>query len=119
MHWPYSMVVIGSREKRGVGEEFVGSYLYQVHLYRCIESNDYGRLLSGNNAYIKVKRNFCGAQVRCSSSRPRTLAPPPRIRQRKTPSGWSRLRWRQACILQLENSCVLERQPLALCLAST
>jgi hypothetical protein len=49
-------------EKRGVGEEFVGSYLYQVHLYRCLESNDYGRLLSGNNAYIKVKRNFCAAQ---------------------------------------------------------
>src|SRR6266436_2122218 len=46
-------------EKRGVGEEFVGSYLYQVHLYRCLESNDYGRLLSGNNAYIKVKRLVC------------------------------------------------------------
>jgi hypothetical protein len=27
-------------EKRGVGEEFVGSYLYQVHLYRRLESND-------------------------------------------------------------------------------
>jgi hypothetical protein len=66
-------------EKRGVGEEFVGSYLHQVHLYHCLESNDYGRLLSGNNAYIKVKqlvcrlpivsvnfeakRNFCAAQV--------------------------------------------------------
>jgi integrase len=54
-------------EKRGVGEEFVGSYLYQVHLYRSIESNDYGRLLSGNNAYIKVKRNFCAAQVVASA----------------------------------------------------
>src|SRR5438874_1165095 len=31
-------------QKRGVGEEFVGSYLYQVHLCRCLESNDYGRL---------------------------------------------------------------------------
>jgi hypothetical protein len=29
-------------EKRGVGEESVGSYLYQVHLYRRLESNDYG-----------------------------------------------------------------------------
>jgi hypothetical protein len=46
-------------EKRGVGEEFVGFYLYLVHLYRCLESNDYGRLLSGNNAYIKVKRLVC------------------------------------------------------------
>jgi hypothetical protein len=46
-------------EKRGVGEEFVGSYLYQVHLYRRLESNDYGRLLSGDNAYIKVKRLVC------------------------------------------------------------
>src|SRR5437879_731856 len=25
-------------------EEFVGFYLYQVHLCRCLESNDYGRL---------------------------------------------------------------------------
>ena len=46
-------------EKRGVGEEFVGFYLYQVHLYRCLESNDYGRLLSGNNAHTKVKRLVC------------------------------------------------------------
>jgi hypothetical protein len=35
-----------------LGEEFVGSYLYQVHLYRGLESTDYGRLLSENNAYI-------------------------------------------------------------------
>jgi hypothetical protein len=41
-------------EKRGVGEEFVGSYLYQVHLYGCLESNDYGRLLSGNTAHIHI-----------------------------------------------------------------
>ncbi len=46
-------------QKRGVGEEFVGSYLYQVHLCPCLESNDYGRLLSGNNAHIKVKRFVC------------------------------------------------------------
>jgi hypothetical protein len=46
-------------EMRGVREEFVGSYLYQVHLYRCLKSNDYGRLLSGNNAHIKVKRLVC------------------------------------------------------------
>src|ERR1700730_12646771 len=59
MHWPYCMVVIGSREKRGVGEEFVGSYLYQVHLYGCLESNDYGRLLSGNTAHTKVKQLVC------------------------------------------------------------
>ncbi len=46
-------------EKRGVGEEFVGFYLYQVHLYRCLESNDYGRLLSGNNAHITVGLPVC------------------------------------------------------------
>jgi hypothetical protein len=55
-------------EKRGVGEEFVGSYLYQVH-HRCLESNDYGRLLSGNNAYIKVKRLFADCPLYRSTSK--------------------------------------------------
>jgi len=27
----------------------VGSYLYQVHLYHWLESNDYGRFLSDND----------------------------------------------------------------------
>jgi hypothetical protein len=43
----------------GVREESVGSYLYQVHLCPCLEPNDYGRLLSGNNGYIKAKRLVC------------------------------------------------------------
>jgi transposase len=61
--YPFNFLVIvdGLRElRRGeLGEEFVGSYLYQVHLYRGLESTDYGRLLSENNAYIKVKRMVC------------------------------------------------------------
>jgi hypothetical protein len=32
-----------------LGEEIVGSYLYQVHLYHWLESNDYGRFLSDND----------------------------------------------------------------------
>jgi hypothetical protein len=56
-------------EKRGVGEEFVGSYLYQVHLYRCLESNDYGGSLSGNDACIKVKLLFAGCPLYRSTSK--------------------------------------------------
>jgi hypothetical protein len=33
-------------ETHELGEELVGSYLYQVHLYRWLASNDYGRFLS-------------------------------------------------------------------------
>jgi ERCC4-type nuclease len=33
-------------ETHELGEELVGSYLYQVHLYHWLESNDYGRFLS-------------------------------------------------------------------------
>ncbi|MGH9729455.1 MAG: hypothetical protein ACRD4V_12810 [Candidatus Acidiferrales bacterium] len=36
-------------ETHELGEELVGSYLYQVHLYHWLESNDYGRFLSDNN----------------------------------------------------------------------
>ena len=32
-----------------LGEELVGSYLYQVHLYHWLESNDYGRFLADND----------------------------------------------------------------------
>ena len=32
-----------------LGEELVGSYLYQVHLYHWLESHDYGRFLSDND----------------------------------------------------------------------
>ena len=32
-----------------LGEELVASYLYQVHLYHWLESNDYGRFLSDND----------------------------------------------------------------------
>jgi ERCC4-type nuclease len=36
-------------ETHELGEELVGSYLYQVHLYHWLESNDYGRFLSDND----------------------------------------------------------------------
>ena len=39
--------VIG--ETHELCEELVGSYLYQVHLYHWLESNDYGRFLSDND----------------------------------------------------------------------
>src|SRR5207245_7335857 len=32
-----------------LGEEFVGSYLYQVHLYHWLESHHYGRFLSDDD----------------------------------------------------------------------
>jgi len=32
-----------------LGEEAVASYLYQIHLYHWLESNDYGRLLVDND----------------------------------------------------------------------
>src|ERR1700674_2625846 len=36
-------------ETHELGEELVGSYLYQVHLYHWLESNDYGRFLADND----------------------------------------------------------------------
>jgi ERCC4-type nuclease len=36
-------------ETHELGEEFVGSYLYQVHLYHWLEFNDYGRFLSDDD----------------------------------------------------------------------
>ena len=36
-------------ETHELGEELVGSYLYQVHLYHWLESNDYGRYLADDN----------------------------------------------------------------------
>jgi hypothetical protein len=36
-------------ETHELGEELVGSYLYQIHLYHWLESNDYGRFLSDND----------------------------------------------------------------------
>ena len=33
-------------ETHELGEELVASYLYQVHLYHWLETNDYGRFLS-------------------------------------------------------------------------
>ena len=36
-------------ETHELGEEFVGSYLYQVYLYHWLESNDYGRFLVDND----------------------------------------------------------------------
>ncbi len=36
-------------ETHELGEELVGSYLYQVRLYHWLESHDYGRFLSDND----------------------------------------------------------------------
>jgi hypothetical protein len=36
-------------EAHELGEELEGSYLYQVHLYHWLESNDDGRFLSEND----------------------------------------------------------------------
>lgn len=36
-------------ETHELGEELVGSYLYQVHLYYRLESNDYGRFPADND----------------------------------------------------------------------
>jgi hypothetical protein len=36
-------------ETHELGEELVGSYLYQVHLYHWLETNHYGRFLSDND----------------------------------------------------------------------
>jgi ERCC4-type nuclease len=36
-------------ETHELGEELVGSYLYQVHLYHWLETNDYGRFLAEND----------------------------------------------------------------------
>ena len=36
-------------ETHELGEELVASYLYQVHLYHWLESNDHGRYLSDND----------------------------------------------------------------------
>ena len=33
-------------ENHELGEEIVASYLYQVHLYHWLETNDYGRFLA-------------------------------------------------------------------------
>ena len=33
-------------ETHAMGEELVGSYLYQVHWYHWLETNDYGRFLT-------------------------------------------------------------------------
>jgi len=36
-------------ETHELGEELVASYLYQVHLYHWLETNDYGRFLADND----------------------------------------------------------------------
>jgi hypothetical protein len=36
-------------ETHELGEELVGSYLFQTHLYHWLESNDHGRILSDND----------------------------------------------------------------------
>ena len=36
-------------EMHELGEELVASYLYQVHLYHWLESNDYGRFLADDD----------------------------------------------------------------------
>jgi len=39
-------VAFVTTEKHELGEEIVASYLYQVHLYHWLETNDYGRFLA-------------------------------------------------------------------------
>src|SRR5947207_4264355 len=55
------MSVNGLRESRRgeLGKELVGSHPSQDRLYHWFKSNDYGRILSDNNAYIKDKRMVC------------------------------------------------------------
>ena len=36
-------------ETHELGEEIVASYLYQIHLYHWLETNDYGRSLADND----------------------------------------------------------------------
>jgi hypothetical protein len=36
-------------EARELAEEIVASYLYQVHLYHGLETNDFGRFLADND----------------------------------------------------------------------
>jgi hypothetical protein len=36
-------------ETHELGEELVGSYLYKIHLYHWLESNDYPRFLSDSD----------------------------------------------------------------------
>jgi len=36
-------------ETHELGEELVASYLYQVHLYHWLETNDYGRYLADHD----------------------------------------------------------------------
>src|SRR6266480_1978434 len=54
------MSVDGLRESRRgeLGKELVGSHPSQDRLYHWFKSNDYGRILSDNNAYID-KRMVC------------------------------------------------------------
>jgi hypothetical protein len=52
-----SITSIGGKGSPREGrEELVGSYLYQVHLHHELEIPQLRPLLSGNDAYIKVKR---------------------------------------------------------------
>src|SRR5260370_25362059 len=51
-----------SRETHELGEELVGSYLYQVHLYHWLESHDYGLFLSDNNL---SRLNVRGSCINC------------------------------------------------------
>ena len=36
-------------DRNELGEEIVASYLYQVHLYHWLETNDFGRFLIDND----------------------------------------------------------------------
>jgi hypothetical protein len=49
--YPYRLLVITAAVSQ-LGEELVASYLYQVHLYHWLETNDYGRLLIDNDRGI-------------------------------------------------------------------
>jgi hypothetical protein len=49
IHGELLMLGFDVSETHELGEELVGSYLYQVHLYHWYETNDYGRFLTDDN----------------------------------------------------------------------
>jgi len=55
-----------------LGAEIVASYLYQVHLYHWLETNDYGRFLASNDLWAQgkgaVPTTLAGARVDMEST---------------------------------------------------
>ena len=51
-------------EAHRLAEEAVASYLYQIHLYRWLESNDYGRFLDNDLSSLRRKAHWVMARNR-------------------------------------------------------